>query len=144
MRIMFMGTPEIASTCLDQLVSVGHDVVACVTGEDKPRGRGKVMTPTAVKARAKELGIPKETAVLLEHMLISHHGQPEFGAAVRPMFIEAEVLSQLDTLDATMYEMAQAISAVEVGGFTQRMWALDNRKLYNHGRKVPETKVNLD
>ena len=61
MRIMFMGTPEIASTCLDQLVSDGHDVVACVTGEDKPRGRGKVMTPTAVKARATELGIPVYT-----------------------------------------------------------------------------------
>ena len=61
MRIMFMGTPEIASTCLDKLVSDGHDVVACVTGEDKPRGRGKVMTPTAVKVRATELGIPVYT-----------------------------------------------------------------------------------
>ena len=61
MRIMFMGTPEIASTCLSKLVSDGHNVVACVTGEDKPRGRGKVMTPTAVKARAIELGIPVYT-----------------------------------------------------------------------------------
>ncbi len=102
-----------------------------------------VMGAMNISEKAKELGVPKETAVLLEHMLISHHGQPEFGAAVRPMFIEAEVLSQLDTLDATMYEMAQAISAVEVGGFTQRMWALDNRKLYNHGRKVVEPKANL-
>ena len=33
MRIMFMGTPEIASTCLSKLVSDGHDVVACVTGK---------------------------------------------------------------------------------------------------------------
>ena len=57
MRIMFMGTPEIAATCLDKLVADGHEVVACVTGEDKPRGRGKIMTPTAVKSRATELGI---------------------------------------------------------------------------------------
>ena len=61
MRIMFMGTPEIAATCLMRLVSDGHEVVACITGEDKPRGRGKVMTPTAVKARATELDIPVYT-----------------------------------------------------------------------------------
>ena len=34
--------------------------------------------------------------MLLEHMCLSHHGEPEFGAAVRPMFIEAELLSELD------------------------------------------------
>ena len=57
MRIMFMGTPEIAAVCLDRLIKDGHNVVAAVTGEDKPRGRGNVMTPTAVKALATERGI---------------------------------------------------------------------------------------
>ena len=61
MRIMFMGTPEIAATCLDRLIADGHEVVAVVTGEDKPRGRGKVMTPTAVKALALEREIPVYT-----------------------------------------------------------------------------------
>lgn len=61
MRIMFMGTPEIAALCLDRLVADGHSVVACVTGEDKPRGRGKVMTPTPVKLAALEHGIPVYT-----------------------------------------------------------------------------------
>ena len=57
MRIMFMGTPEIAAVCLKRLVTDGHNIVAVVTGEDKPRGRGNVMTPTAVKALATEYGI---------------------------------------------------------------------------------------
>ena len=61
MRIMFMGTPEIAAICLNRLVSDGHSVIACVTGEDKPRGRGKVMTPTPVKLAALEHGIPVYT-----------------------------------------------------------------------------------
>ena len=61
MRIMFMGTPEIAALCLDRLVADGHSVVACVTGEDKPRGRGKVMTPTPVKTAATGHGIPVYT-----------------------------------------------------------------------------------
>jgi 3'-5' exoribonuclease len=58
--------------------------------------------------------------MLLEHMVISHHGEPEFGAAVRPMFLEAEVLSQLDKLDATVWEINYAVGEVGDGEFTQR------------------------
>ncbi len=103
-----------------------------------------VMGAMEIDETAKKLGVPEEKRVLLEHMLISHHGEPEFGAAVRPLFIEAEVLCQLDTLDATVYEMAQSIGEVKVGEFTQRQWALDNRKLYNHGRKLVKPKANLE
>ncbi len=103
-----------------------------------------VMGAMEIEETAKKLGVPEEKRVLLEHMLISHHGEPEFGAAVRPLFIEAEVLCQLDTLDATVYEMAQSISEVKTGEFTQRQWALDNRKLYNHGRKPVKPKANLE
>lgn len=103
-----------------------------------------VMGAMEIEETAKKLGVPEEKRILIEHMLISHHGEPEFGAAVRPLFIEAEVLCQLDTLDATVYEMAQSISEVKVGEFTQRQWALDNRKLYNHGRKPVKPKANLE
>ena len=57
MKIMFMGTPEISAICLKSLLDTEHEVCAVVTGEDKPRGRGKVMTPTAVKAIAIDKGI---------------------------------------------------------------------------------------
>lgn len=97
-----------------------------------------------VRETAKELGTSEDTAVLLEHMLISHHGIPEYGAAVRPLFVEAEVLSQLDTLDATIYEFNDALENVKPGDFSTRQWALDNRKLYNHGRREISTEVNLD
>lgn len=80
-----------------------------------------------------ELGTDKELLMLIEHMVISHHGEPEFGAAVRPMFLEAEILAELDKLDATIYEFSQAVSEVQEGEFTPRQWALDNRKLYNPG-----------
>lgn len=103
-----------------------------------------VMGAMEIKKKADELGIPDEKAMLLEHMAISHHGEPDFGAAVRPMFIEAEVLCQLDTLDATIYEMAHSIGEVVPGEFTQRQWALDNRKLYNHGRLDIKPKANLE
>ena len=63
---MFMGTPDIAAGALKYLVSDGHTVVASVTGEDKPRGRGNVMTPTPVKALSEELGIPVYTPKTLK------------------------------------------------------------------------------
>ena len=84
---------------------------------------------------AEKLGIDDNTAMLLEHMVLSHHGEPEFGAAVRPMFIEAELLSELDLMDARVFEMQQAVAGTKPNDFSQRLWALDNRKLYHHARK---------
>ena len=92
---------------------------------------------------AEKLGISHDKAVLLEHMLISHHGDPEFGAAVRPLFIEADILSALDRLDARIVEVNNAVSGVEPGGFSTRQWALDNRAFYNHGRVDVTQETNL-
>lgn len=103
-----------------------------------------VMGAVKIELKAKELGISDDTVTLLQHMVISHHGEPEFGAAVRPMFLEAEILSQLDTLDATVYEISNAVGDTKQGEFTPRQWALDNRKLYNHGRKEVSPKADLE
>lgn len=96
-----------------------------------------------IEETAKELDIDKEKAVLLEHMILSHHGVPEYGSPVRPMFLEAEILSALDSLDATIFEINNATGKIEPGKFTERQWALDNRKLFNHGLSSTEHKVNL-
>lgn len=93
-----------------------------------------VMGAIAIDRIGRANGISDETLMLIEHMLISHHGTPEFGAAKLPMFIEAELLSELDLLDARLYEMNYAVSEVEPGAFTPRQWALENRNLFNHGR----------
>ena len=103
-----------------------------------------VMGAMMIDRIAREKGVDKDTAMLLEHMLISHHGEPDFGAAVRPLFLEAEILSELDSLDANIYEIESCLADVETGGFSNRQWALHDRKFYNHGRKAPEIKVNLD
>ena len=92
---------------------------------------------------ADELGAPEELKFLLQHMVLSHHGEPEFGAAVRPMFLEAELLSELDLMDAKIYELEEAIGNAKAGDYTQRLWALDNRKFYNHGKQDVTTTANL-
>ena len=72
MRIMFMGTPEISALSLSALLDAGHTVCAVVTGEDKPRGRGNVMTPTPTKRVAEERGIPVYTPKLYVTMHLPH------------------------------------------------------------------------
>ncbi|HKJ34584.1 MAG TPA: methionyl-tRNA formyltransferase [Balneolales bacterium] len=58
MRIIFMGSPYFAVPSLEKLHQSKHDIVAVVSGVDKRRGRGNKLTPTPVKAKALELGLP--------------------------------------------------------------------------------------
>lgn len=101
------------------------------------------MGAMVINKYAERLNINQKTATLLEHMVLSHHGEPEFGAAVRPMFIEAELLSELDLMDSRIYEMREAVSAAPAEDFSARVWAMDNRKLYNHSRTDLNKKTQL-
>ena len=58
MRILFMGTPDIAAECLKALYSAGHDICAVYTRRDKPVGRKQVLTAPPVKEVAREHGTP--------------------------------------------------------------------------------------
>ena len=58
MKLVFMGTPQIAADALRMLVAAGHTVVGVFTREDKPVGRKQVLTPPPVKVVAEELGLP--------------------------------------------------------------------------------------
>ena len=91
-----------------------------------------VMGAQEVQQCAQELGIPEEKSLLLQHMILSHHGEPEFGAAVRPMCAEAELLSEIDLIDSRMEIYAEALQDLPVGSFSNRIFALD-KKIYRHG-----------
>lgn len=58
MKIVFMGTPDIAAGVLDALINSRHEVVAVVTQPDKPNARGNEIVFSAVKKRALESDIP--------------------------------------------------------------------------------------
>ena len=76
------------------------------------------------------LNIPREKAVMIEHMLLSHHYEPEYGSPIRPLFPEAEMLHYLDMIDAKMFDMEEIIAKTEPGRFSERIWTLNNRTLY--------------
>jgi len=58
MKIVYMGTPPFAVTPFHSLISAGHELVGVITRIDKPAGRGKVLTPPAVKVAAEQAGVP--------------------------------------------------------------------------------------
>ena len=64
-------------------------------------------------------------------MLLSHHGQPEFGAAVVPMCAEAELLSEIDLMDSRMEIYAETLCELPAGSFSNRVFSLE-KKIYRH------------
>ena len=72
----------------------------------------------------------KEVAMLLQHMVLSHHYEAEYGSPKKPMIPEAEMLHHLDIMDARMYDMNKALTDTEEGKFSERIWSLDNLSIY--------------
>lgn len=90
-----------------------------------------VMGAQEVQQCAESLSLPQEKSLLLQHMILSHHGEPDFGAAVRPMCAEAELLSLIDLVDSRMEIYAEALQELPEGTFSGRIFALD-KKIYRH------------
>ncbi|HHU78275.1 MAG: 3'-5' exoribonuclease YhaM family protein [Caldicoprobacterales bacterium] len=72
----------------------------------------------------------REKVILLQHMVLTHHYEPEFGSPKRPMIPEGEILHYLDMIDARMYDMQKALETVRPGEFSDKIWLLHNRQIY--------------
>ncbi len=97
-------------------------------------GRGLVWVNDKAK-QCQEQGHPIPAPILnvIEHIIVSHHGVPEYGALKIPATPEAILVSHIDNLDAKM-QMAIAATRSEAaqggiasGNFTEKIWALDTR-----------------
>ncbi len=83
-----------------------------------------------VKEIADENKIDSEVPLLLEHMILSHHGKQEFGSPVLPETREALLLSMIDEMDSKMMVLDKAYKDVAEGETTDRIFALDGRTFY--------------
>ena len=88
---------------------------------------------------AKKLKMTSEKKLLLEHLVATHHGKPEWGALHKPCVIEAYFLHHIDMLDMYAYVQEHEVSVVEPGSYTDRIYACDNQKLYN---PISSLKIN--
>ncbi len=82
---------------------------------------------TLLNRAAEKTGVTGECVVLLEHMLLSHHGEPEYGSPRPPMFPEAEALHWIDMMDARMNTMRTAWEKTPEGAFSERIFSLERR-----------------
>ncbi|MFU0824171.1 3'-5' exoribonuclease YhaM family protein [Clostridium sp.] len=83
-----------------------------------------------IEVAALSIGADKEITMLLQHMVLSHHYEAEFGSPKKPMFPEAQMLHYLDTMDASLYDMHKAYNETNKGEFSEPIWSLDKRKVY--------------
>lgn len=83
-----------------------------------------------IEMEGDKIGLDREKSVILQHMVLSHHYEPEFGSPKKPMTPEAEILHFLDIIDARMFDFERALEGIEPGTFTDKIWLLDNRNLY--------------
>lgn len=83
-----------------------------------------------IREVSNQLGIQGELPILLEHMILSHHGKREFGSPVLPETREALVLSIIDDMDAKLNTIDKELDKVNEGEFTAFIRALDGRSFY--------------
>lgn len=114
---------------INEMVSDENGSVSDYTPEGKLLGH-ITQEIVALEMVGQELGTDTECLMLLKHMILSHHHEPEYGSPKRPMFPEAELLHHIDMIDARMYTLEQAINRVEPGNFTEPNWSLDGISLY--------------
>lgn len=80
---------------------------------------------------AKELGMPADKSTLLQHLILSHHGEPEWGAAVKPTCAEAFLLHSIDAMDAKMETYREQLGQMAIGEMSNIIPALGAR-VYRH------------
>ena len=83
-----------------------------------------------IQSLGEKLGIDKEKVMLLQHIVLAHHGKPEFGSSVPPLTKEALFVHMVDDFDAKMTIINKALDQTEPGQFTNRIFALDDRSFY--------------
>ena len=90
-----------------------------------------VLGAIEIDKTAEKLGLAgEEEVMLLEHMLISHHGQPLYGACKKPETPEALLLWIIDTIDSKLRVVEEKFIDVEPGTFSDGIAVLERMKFY--------------
>ncbi|WP_391203745.1 3'-5' exoribonuclease YhaM [Psychrobacillus sp. L4] len=114
---------------IGKVLELSGPVATTYTIEGNLLGHITIMVNEISKA-AEELQIEGEEVMLLQHMVLSHHGKEEWGSPKRPMVREAEMLHYIDNIDAKMNMLNRALDKTNPGEFSERLFALENRSFY--------------
>ncbi|MDD7735401.1 MAG: HD domain-containing protein [Bacillales bacterium] len=128
-----IDTDILLSGCLlhdvGKVIELSGPIATKYTLEGKLLGHISIMV-SEIRKTCEELNITSEVGLLLEHMVLSHHGEKEFGSPVPPLTKEAVILHFVDDLDSKMNILSKALELTNEGEFTQRLIAMDGRAFY--------------
>jgi 3'-5' exoribonuclease len=92
-----------------------------------------VMISQKLVIEAEKLGYrDSEEILMLNHILLSHHGIPNFGAARRPQTAEALLVWYIDTIDSKFEELGQQLAKTDEGSFSSAVSVADKLRFYKH------------
>ncbi|WP_077324976.1 3'-5' exoribonuclease YhaM [Virgibacillus siamensis] len=114
---------------LGKLKELSGIITTSYTLEGKLLGHIPMMVEE-IGQMAKELQIDSEEVLILQHMVLSHHGKAEWGSPKPPLVREAELLHLIDLIDAKMNMLNRSLDKIKPGEFTERIFAMDNRSFY--------------
>lgn len=114
---------------LGKLRELSGVISTTYTTEGKLLGHISIMVEE-IAQMARELQIEGEEVMVLQHMVLSHHGKAEWGSPKPPMIREAEVLHLIDLMDARLNMLGRTLDKTVPGEFTERVFALDQRSFY--------------
>lgn len=97
-----------------------------------------IMGIKRIDKTAESLGIDPELSLLIQHLILTHHYEPDFGSPKKPLIPEGELLHYIDMIDARMYDMNKALRDVEIEQFSDPIFVLDRRRLYKSKYSVSE------
>lgn len=129
----------IAGTLLHDIgktIELSGPVATSYTTEGKLLGHISIMQGE-IRIAAKELGMmnendeEEEIPMLLEHMVLTHHGCPEYGSPLYPMTLEAHALSMIDDFDAKMVMIGKTLETLAPGEFSPRLFTLNDTSIYS-------------
>lgn len=113
---------------LSEMISDENGVVSDYSIRGKLLGH-LVMGAEMVGEKCRELMIGEEKTLLLQHIILSHHGLPEWGSPKAPMIPEAEALHLIDMMDARMFVYEDVLEYLEPGTMSERTFSL-GKELY--------------
>lgn len=126
----------IAGACLHDLgktIELSGNLDIEYTFEGNMLGHITIVDEEIVRAAEDmSISLESEDMILLRHMILSHHGLLEYGSPERPKLLEAEVLHNIDEMDAGINMITKALDKTENGSFSERIFGLDNRSFYKH------------
>ncbi|MGM9988912.1 MAG: 3'-5' exoribonuclease YhaM [Bacillaceae bacterium] len=114
---------------LGKVIELSGPIGTTYTVEGNLLGHISIMVNEIGKV-AEALELEGEEVTVLQHIVLTHHGKPEWGSPKAPLIKEAEIIHYIDNLDAKMNMMDRALQRTNPGEFAERVFALENRAFY--------------